>query len=87
VKIDVLPVLGGGIRVVVHDDGNGFSPEMLVKFGERRDQRLFRKTHGGKQSLGLGSVIMKSVVTLHGGGAVVEFVIPKGHGPSEEFRP
>lgn len=90
VKVNVSPAENEGLRVVVSDDGAGFTPEMLSKFGERRDQRLFRKTHGGKLSLGLGSVIMKSVVSLHGGelkayngpggGAVVEFVIPKGHG-------
>ncbi|MGZ3682814.1 MAG: sensor protein kdpD, partial [Bdellovibrionota bacterium] len=57
-----------------------------AKFGERRGQRMIKKTQGGRLSLGLGSVIMKSVISLHrgelraanvpGGGADVGFSIP-----------
>jgi len=76
----------GKLLVRISDDGPGFDPAMLPKFGERRGQRMIKKSQGGRLSLGLGSVIMKSVVTLHrgeirasnapSGGAVVEFGIP-----------
>jgi signal transduction histidine kinase len=75
------------IEIRIHDDGEGFSPDTLASFGERRDQHRSRKTKDNRISLGLGSVIMKSVATLHGGkitasnspngGAVISIVLPK----------
>ncbi len=77
---------GGFLRVTIRDDGPGFDAEALAKFGERRGQRMIHKTQGGRLSLGLGSVIMKSVIGLHrgkinaantvSGGAFVEFTLP-----------
>lgn len=76
----------GRLRVSFRDDGPGFDAEALAKFGERRGQRMIKKTQGGRLSLGLGSVIMKSVISLHrgdlravnnvGGGATVTFSLP-----------
>lgn len=77
---------GSRIHVRVVDDGPGFDSEALAKFGERRGQRMIKKSQGGRLSLGLGSVIMKSVISLHrgelhaanvaSGGAIVEFTLP-----------
>jgi signal transduction histidine kinase len=76
----------GRVKVVIQDDGPGFDQDALAKFGERRGQRMIKKSQGGRLSLGLGSVSMKSVITLHrgelrvsnapGGGASVEFTVP-----------
>jgi signal transduction histidine kinase len=76
------------LRVTIRDDGPGFDADSLAKFGERRGQRMIKKSQGGRLSLGLGSVIMKSVIVLHRGelkasnnptgGAAVEFALRAG---------
>lgn len=76
----------GQLVVTIRDDGPGFDADALARFGERRMQRAINKNHGGRLSLGLGSVIMKAVVTLHrghlqvknlaGGGAEIRFSLP-----------
>jgi signal transduction histidine kinase len=76
----------GLVVIRIQDDGDGFSPELLVTFGERRTKRKMDSTRAGRLSLGLGSVIMKTVTTLHRGelralndrGAVVEIRLPVG---------
>lgn len=53
---------GGQIRVAMNDDGPGFSDEALLSFGERRITRAVNdESAGGRVSVGLGSVIMRSV--------------------------
>ncbi len=86
VAVEVKETGSGFIEIKIQDDGDGFSPEELARFGERREQGSGRKTRNGKPSLGLGSVIMKSVALLHGGriaasnatggGAIVEILLP-----------
>jgi signal transduction histidine kinase len=87
-KVEVHAFLdaSGRLGISFRDDGPGFDADALQKFGERRGQRMIKKTQGGRLSLGLGSVIMKSVISLHrgdlratnnvGGGATVSFTIP-----------
>lgn len=75
------------LGISIADDGPGFDSSSLENFGERRNQRIIAKNTGGRLSLGLGSVIMKTIVTLHGGrmkafnspngGAVIEIYLPK----------
>lgn len=77
---------GGFVAVTIRDDGPGFDADALARFGERRTQRAINKNNDGRLSLGLGSVIMKAVVSLHrgrleavnlnGGGAELRFVLP-----------
>ncbi len=56
----------GEARIVVHDDGAGFSPEDVTRlFG--RFQRLSAKPTGGESSTGLGLSIVKRIVDLHQG--------------------
>ncbi|MGZ3713626.1 MAG: ATP-binding protein [Bdellovibrionota bacterium] len=85
IKIDRI---AENLRVLINDDGAGFSAEALKHFGERRSQRTIAPSHQGRLSLGLGSVIMKTVIALHGGqleaenrpegGATVEILLPIG---------
>lgn len=74
----------------IEDDGPGFSEKALETFGHRLEHRV-RQDRGEKNfSLGLGSVIMKTIASLHGGevriqnvkslsgtGARVEIILPK----------
>jgi signal transduction histidine kinase len=59
----------GFLDIEIGDDGPGFNANDLAHFGERRISRVFTKgaEANGKVSVGLGSVIMKSVVDLHRG--------------------
>ncbi|MDR3605946.1 MAG: HAMP domain-containing sensor histidine kinase [Oligoflexia bacterium] len=67
IEIRVEPV-NDEIRVVVENDGPGISDEAIALFGERRKLRVPPKGRGHDISLGLGSVIMKTILELHGGG-------------------
>jgi K+-sensing histidine kinase KdpD len=62
----------GLARLEVRDDGPGFSPEQLAKFGERRMTRVFGNQNAGRISIGLGSVIMKTILDIHRGSLTVE---------------
>lgn len=56
-----------GICVIIEDDGPGFSEEALATFGTRRVTRRLESKPGGRVSLGLGSVVMRSIVEALGG--------------------
>ncbi len=58
---------GVGITIVVRDDGQGFNETALAAFGEKRGTRVISNNSEARLSVGLGSVIMKAVVNLHGG--------------------
>ncbi|MCH8622438.1 HAMP domain-containing sensor histidine kinase [Undibacterium sp. TS12] len=65
----------GAVILVIEDDGAGMSPAALHSYGQRREQRLFNAIEPGNNknlSLGLGSVIIKTIVELHGGQMLVE---------------
>lgn len=55
------------IKVRIDDDGPGMSAEKIAAFGKRRSQRLAANSGDCSVSLGLGSVIIKTIVELHGG--------------------
>lgn len=57
----------GKLEIRIEDDGPGFSSEVLESYGERRISRRLEQSQEGRISLGLGSVIMKTVVRAHGG--------------------
>jgi len=53
--------------IVIQDDGVGFSEEALTSYGERRVSRVLGVQKGERLSVGLGSVILKTVAHVHGG--------------------
>lgn len=55
------------IRLSFRDDGPGFSNEALQTFGEKRFSRFLGSNEGERLSVGLGSVIMSTVASVHGG--------------------
>lgn len=62
-----LSVDGAAVKVQIEDDGPGMSAEKIAAFGQRRSQRLAANSGDFSTSLGLGSVIIKTIVELHGG--------------------
>lgn len=55
------------VEVLVMDDGPGLSDESLKGFGKRRERRQRKEKNLDDFSLGLGSVIMKTIAQVHGG--------------------
>jgi len=60
------------VEIVVQDNGPGFSEKALGAFGERRISRALGTEHENRISVGLGSVIMKTVARIHRGTIQVE---------------
>ncbi|HJV60101.1 MAG TPA: HAMP domain-containing sensor histidine kinase [Albitalea sp.] len=55
------------IELRIEDDRPGIDASQIASFGRRRTQRLHSDAARPSLSLGLGSVIMKTIVDLHGG--------------------
>jgi signal transduction histidine kinase len=62
------------LEVIVQDNGPGISPEALKSFGQRRIQRTLVQSTDLKFSIGLGSIIMRTIMKQHGGTIRVEQV-------------
>jgi K+-sensing histidine kinase KdpD len=60
------------LQVRVIDDGSGLSEKNLQSFGTRRDYHGRQKDSKAHFSLGLGSVIMKTIAELHSGTIQIE---------------
>lgn len=60
---------GLSVRILIEDDGSGISPEDAILFGKRRSRKLSCETDlsNSEISLGLGSVIMSAIASVHGG--------------------
>jgi signal transduction histidine kinase len=58
---------GNSVKILIQDDGVGFSETALKGFGERKVSRMMEPTKGNRLSVGLGSVIMKTVTEIHSG--------------------
>jgi len=54
------------VEICIADDGPGISPEAIRTFGERRKHRVRQSSSPLDFSLGLGSVVIKTIVELHG---------------------
>lgn len=77
-----LSAIGAVLALSIEDDGPGLSADAMFRFGQRRDTRLLFQGLPSRQagiSLGLGSVIIKSIVELHGG----HYEIANGEARSE----
>jgi signal transduction histidine kinase len=72
IAVDFGREANGQAKLEIRDDGPGFSPEQLAKFGERRMTRVFGTQCAGRISIGLGSVIMKTILDIHRGSLVAE---------------
>jgi signal transduction histidine kinase len=72
VEISLLQMDKGVARIIVSDDGKGFSDEAFRSFGERRVSRVLGGTREGRVSVGLGSVIIKTVARIHRGSVSVK---------------
>ncbi|HLE09634.1 MAG: hypothetical protein A2504_07075 [Bdellovibrionales bacterium RIFOXYD12_FULL_39_22] len=55
----------GAVIITIDDDGPGFSLESLKAFGERRFSRQLQKDKNGRLSVGLGSVVMKTICNAY----------------------
>ena len=55
------------VRILIQDDGTGFSEATLKSFGERKISRVMTQNKDNRLSVGLGSVIMKTVTEIHSG--------------------
>ncbi len=69
VRVTLLEDPGQEARILVEDDGAGFSQEALASYGERRVSRRVEGRRSDRVSLGLGSVIIQSVARMHRGKA------------------
>jgi signal transduction histidine kinase len=76
-KITVQSYAADGFVVVeIIDDGPGLSPEDLDQFGKKRISRTVQKQPGHTRiSVGLGSVIMTEVITVHGGSVQIANIL------------
>jgi signal transduction histidine kinase len=79
----------GPTELEIQDDGPGFNEEQLKNFGTRRITRQLGSERGGRISIGLGSVIMRTIAEIHRGqmmaknterGAKVVFELPPSAG-------
>lgn len=75
-----------GIVLEIRDDGPGFKEEDLKTFGEKKYSRALQNESDVHISVGLGSVIMKKIMSLHNGtlairntgtGAELSFIFPQ----------
>ncbi|QDK38949.1 HAMP domain-containing sensor histidine kinase [Bdellovibrio sp. NC01] len=56
------------VQITIKDDGPGMDADALANFGKRQERRKRREESQGLNfSLGLGSVIMRTIAELHGG--------------------
>lgn len=67
-----LQVKGDEVEVTVSDDGPGLSPAQIQAFGKRRERRELKHRDAKNFSLGLGSVIMRTIAEVHDGTLAME---------------
>ncbi|MBK9040137.1 MAG: hypothetical protein IPL83_13400 [Bdellovibrionales bacterium] len=68
-KVSVMAELSdsGRVHITIEDDGPGFSQDSLNSFGYRRVTRKVDNKPNGRLSVGLGSVVMKTICDAHRG--------------------
>jgi K+-sensing histidine kinase KdpD len=81
VRLEISPE--SGVIITIQDDGPGFSNESLKSYGERRVTRLVTgdaNGYHGRVTVGLGSVIIKTVAKIHRGEVQVSNISQLGGG-------
>ncbi len=66
------------LEILVTDDGPGLTPETLKSFGKRRERRQLKDCDARNFSLGLGSVIMRSIAEAHDGTLIMDNAPKRG---------
>lgn len=59
------------LEIIVTDDGPGLTPEAIKSFGKRRERRQAIEKDARNFSLGLGSVIMRTIAEVHDGSIAI----------------
>ncbi|WP_413557775.1 histidine kinase dimerization/phospho-acceptor domain-containing protein [Bdellovibrio sp. HCB209] len=74
----------GKLQLAITDDGPGFSDAALKEYGHKKASRsLIESGSSGKRiSVGIGSVIMREILQLHGGELKAENIVSAGANPS-----
>jgi signal transduction histidine kinase len=83
IRVGISSLVDSG-SVKIENDGLGISDQAIADFGVRRKQRILPDDVPGEApdvSLGLGSVIMKTILELHGG----KFVIRRMEGTGTQL--
>ncbi|WP_413582052.1 histidine kinase dimerization/phospho-acceptor domain-containing protein [Bdellovibrio sp. HCB288] len=76
-----ISITNGGpkLNLAITDDGPGFSESSLKEFGHKKASRSLSDGSSGKRiSVGIGSVIMREIIQLHGGELKAENIINSG---------
>lgn len=63
------------VEVIVCDDGPGLTADAMESFAKRRERRQRKNKGQSDFSLGLGSVIMKTIAEVHGGSIEIKNVV------------
>lgn len=78
VSLSISRINGTSVKIVIQDDGPGFSNDSLNAFGKRRVTRMLEKSPGGRLSVGLGSVVMRTICEVHKGKIEVSNEVKNG---------
>lgn len=74
------------LEVVVTDDGPGLTEEAILSFGKRRERRQIMDYSPRNFSLGLGSVIMRTIAEVHDGTITISNSKPQGASLRVQFK-
>jgi len=68
------------LEIRIQDDGPGVSEDIQKNFGIRKSSRVMSSTDNLRLSVGLGSVIMKTIAELHRGDVAIQNIRDSGGG-------
>jgi signal transduction histidine kinase len=66
------------LEILIMDDGPGLTTDSLLSFGKRRERRQIKEKEMESFTLGLGSVIMKTITEVHGGELIMSNIMAQG---------
>lgn len=68
----------GTVTIVIRDDGPGLSDAQLENWGKKKTFARQQTQANGRLSVGLGSVIIQTIASAHGGHASIHNVVENG---------